>query len=75
LLVAGADGRAAGFVFPVRGDAFFRDAMHFLGANLDFELVAAFAHHGCVQRLIQIGAGHGDEVLDAAGDGTPDAVD
>ena len=49
LLVARAHGRAAGLVFPVRGNAFFRDAMHFLGANLDFELVPAFAHHSCVQ--------------------------
>ena len=33
------------FVFPVRRDAFLRDAVHFLGADLNFEMTAARAHH------------------------------
>ena len=75
LLVARADRRAAGFVLPVRRDAFFRDAVHLVGADLHLELVAALAHHGCVQRLIQIRPRHGDEVLDAPRNRPPDAVD
>ena len=75
LFVAGGDGVGAGLVFPVSGDAFFGDAVHFLGTDLHFELMAAVADHRGVQRLIAIGAGDGDEVLDAAGDGTPECVD
>src|SRR5438552_7530921 len=58
-------------VFPVRGDAIFGDAVHFLGADLHFERLALRADHGSMQRLIQVGAGNGDEVLDAPGHGTP----
>ena len=65
---------AAGLVFPVRGDAFFSDAVHFLGADLHFELMAAFADDGGVQGLVAVGAGDGDEVLDAAGHGAPQGV-
>ena len=39
----------AGLVFPVRGDAFFGDAVHLFGADLDFELVAAGRDESCVQ--------------------------
>ena len=53
---------------------FFGDAMHLFGADLHFELMSAFAHHRGVQRLIAVGAGHGDEVLDAAGHRTPESV-
>ena len=34
----------------------------------------AGAHHRGVQRLIAVGARHGDEVLDAAGHGTPESM-
>ena len=59
----------------MRSDAFFSDAMHFFGANLDFKLMSALRHHGGVQRLVEIGPWHGDEILDTAGDGAPDAMD
>ncbi len=59
----------------MRGDAFFGDAVHFLGADLHFELVAALAMTRGVERLIEVGPRHGDEVLDAAGDGAPDGVE
>ena len=75
LFVAGGDGAFAGLVLPVRGDAFFGDAMHLFGADLHFELMAAGAHHRGVQRLVAVGAGDGDEVLDAARDRTPESVD
>ena len=60
-----------GFVFPVRSDSLFGDAVHLFGADLHFELVAAFAHHRGVERLVAVGARNGDEVLDAAGHRTP----
>ena len=65
---------AFGLVLPVRGDAFFGDAVHLFGADLHFELMAAFADHRGVQRLVAVGAGDGDEVLDAARHGTPQRV-
>ena len=74
LLVAGGDDGFAGLVFPVGGDSLFGDAMHLVGADLHLELVAALAHDGGVQGLVEVGAGDGDEVLDAAGDRTPQHV-
>ena len=55
-------------------DPFFGDAMHFLGANLDFKLVPALGHHSGMQRLVKIRSRHGNEILDTAGHGAPDAV-
>ena len=66
-------GRLSGFVFPVRGNAFLRDAMHILRADLHLEGLAA-VEHGGVQRLIKIGPGDGDVVLEAAGHGMPNMV-
>ena len=74
-LIARGDCAPAGLVLPVGRDAFFGNAVHFLGAYLDFELMAARAHHSGVQRLIAIGAGNCDEVLDAPGDWPPKGVD
>ena len=56
------------------GDAFFRDAMHLLGANLHFERLATVNDCG-VQRLIEIRPRHGDVILEAAGNGSPNVVD
>ena len=72
LLVFGGDG--AVLVFPVRRDAFLRHLVHLLGANLHFEGVAVLGDDGGVERLVKVGPRHGDEVLDAAGDGTPEVV-
>ncbi len=47
--------------------------MHFLGANLNFKRLAG-VNHGGVQRLIEVRPGHGDVVLEAAGDGAPNLV-
>jgi len=66
--------RLPGFVFPVCSDAFFRYAMHFLGADLHLERLAAVDHSG-MERLIEIGPGDRDVVLETAGDGAPDVVD
>src|SRR6266581_1233745 len=65
--------RLCGFVSPVCGNAFLRDAMHILRADLHLEGLAAVKHGG-MQRLIKIGPGDGDVVLEAAGNGTPDVV-
>ena len=73
LLVLGGDS-VAGLVLPVRGDAFFGDAVHVLGADLHFKLVAAGRDERGVQRLVEVGPRHGDEVLDPAGDWPPGVV-
>ena len=73
LLVLGGDG-VAGLVLPVRGDSLFGDLVHVLGAHLDLKLVAAGSDQRGVQRLVLVGPRHGDEVLDAAGNGRPLAV-
>src|SRR6266508_970613 len=57
---------AAFLVFPVRGDALFRHAVHFNGADLDLERHAVLADHRGVQRLVPVRPRHRDEVLDAA---------
>ena len=66
---------AAGLVLPVRRNALLGDAVHLFGADLHLELMAALAHHRGVQRLIAVGAGHGDEVLDAPRHRPPQRVD
>src|SRR5579883_1482875 len=57
---------AAFFVFPVRGDALFRDAVHLFCSNLNLEGHAARSNNRCMQRLVKIGPRHRDEILDAA---------
>ena len=74
LLVAlGAD--AAFLVFPVRRDAFFGDAVHFLGADLHFERHAALADDRRVQRLVAVRPRHRDEVLEPARHRRPHLMD
>src|SRR5580658_4554684 len=70
-LVVGRGALLAFLVFPVRGYALFGDAVHFLGADLHFEVLAVRADDGRMQGLVEIGARDGDEVLDAAGNGAP----
>jgi len=55
--------RLSGLVFPVRGNAFLRDAVHFLRADLHLEGLAA-VEHGGMQGLIKIRAGNGDVILE-----------
>src|SRR6185437_5147883 len=66
-------GRAAPalFVFPMRCDALFGDAVHLIGADLDFEMTALGSHNRSVQRLVEVGPRDGDKILDPAGDGMP----
>ena len=58
----------------MRGDAFFGDAVHLFGANLHFKLMAAFADDRGVKGLVAVGARNGNEVLDTAGDRTPEGM-
>ena len=55
----------------MRSDSLFSDAVHLFSADLYFELMSAFADDGGVERLVAVSARDGDEVLDAAGHGTP----
>ena len=55
------------FIFPVRGDAFFRDAMHFGRPDLHFKGLTACDDRS-VQGLVTVRPRHRDEVFDAARD-------
>ncbi len=72
-LVVIAGSRFAAFVFPVSGDAFFRDAVHFLRADLHFKRLAAMQNGG-MQGLIQVRARHGDVIFEAARDWPPNVM-
>ena len=54
------------FVFPVRGNAFLGHLVHLFGADLHFEGVPFFGDDGGVQRLVEVVARNGDEILDAS---------
>ena len=66
-------GRFAAFVFPVSSDAFFRDTVHLLRADLHFKRLAA-VQNGSMQGLIKVRARHGDVVFKAARYRTPDVM-
>ena len=51
-------------VQPVRGDAGLGDAVHRLGADLDFDRRAVGADQRRVQRLVAVHLGDGDVVLE-----------
>ena len=55
-------------------DAFFGHLVHFFGADLHLEGVALLGDDGGVQRLVEIVARDGDEVLDASGHRPPLAM-
>ena len=59
---------------PVRGDALFGDAMHFLRADLHFKRLSGVDHRR-VQRLVEVRPGHGDVILEPAGHGPPHLMD
>ena len=62
-------------VLPVGRDALLGHAVHLLGADLDLEGLALVADDRGVQRLVAVGARHGDEVLDPSGHRPPEVVD
>ena len=74
LLVAGGADPAL-LVLPVRRDPLLGAAVHLRGADLHLEGDAALADHRGVQRLVAVGPGHGDEVLDPPGHRRPRLVD
>ena len=57
------------FVLPVRRNAVFRHLVHLGGADLDLKRDARAADDRRVQRLVAVGLGCGDIVLEAARDG------
>ncbi len=74
LLVARGNGRAI-LVFPVGRDPFLRHLVHIFRADLHLKGMPGISHHRGVQRLVEVGSRHGDEVLDASRHRTPHAVD
>ena len=65
---------AAFLVAPVRGDAELRRAVHVARPDLDLERLAPGPDDRRVQRLVHVRLGHGDVVLEPAGDGTPEGM-
>ena len=57
------------------GDAVFGDAVHVPGTDLHLEGDAVVRDQGGVDGLVHVLLGHGDVVLEAAGDGLPHGVD
>ena len=62
-------------VFPVRGDSFFGNSIHVIGADLHFERLSALADYRGVERLVKILARYGDPVFETARDGLPRCMD
>src|SRR5258708_9785763 len=62
-------------VFPMGGDSLLGHLVHLFGADLDFKRRSVFRDHRGMQRLVEVGARHGDEILDASRDRPPDVVD
>ncbi|KAF5028715.1 hypothetical protein DSECCO2_656130 [anaerobic digester metagenome] len=62
------------FVFPVRGHTFFGEAVHFHGADLDFDALAVGSDDGGMQALVHVGLGHRNVVFEAPGHGFPEGV-
>ena len=63
------------FVEPVRGDAQLGVFVHFAGADLHFDDAVFRADERGVQRLVAVGFGVGDVVVEFFGDGLPQFVD
>src|SRR5580693_5021500 len=72
-LIVVSRGRFAALVFPVSGDAFLRDAVHLLRADLDFERLATMQDCG-VERLIEIWPRHGYVIFEAARNRPPNVM-
>ena len=62
------------FVEPVRGHTGFGDFVHVAGADLQLYRGAVGAKQGRMQRLVAIGLGDGDVVLEFAGEGLVEGV-
>src|SRR5215471_15394069 len=62
-------------IFPMRGDAFFGDLVHFVRPNLNLEVPSAGAHNRSVERLVHVRPRDSDEVLDPAGYRVPFVMD
>ena len=62
-------------VLPVGRDALLGDLVHLVGADLDLEGMAVVADDRGVERLVAVGAGHRDEVLDPPRDRPPGVVE
>ena len=73
-LRVGAGDALAALVAPVRGDARLGDAVHLVGADLHLHALAVRADHGGVQRLVHVGLGQRDVVLEAPGHRLPVGV-
>ena len=59
------------FVNRMRGDAVFRDLVHFVGANLQLDALAARTDDGGVDRTVVVLLGRRDIVLEAPGHARP----
>ena len=62
------------FVFPVRGDTFFRYEVHLLSANLHFKWLALGTNYGGMQRLIEVIPRRGNPIFESSRHGFPGVV-
>ena len=74
ILLVGAAGDAL-LILPMGGDAVFGDVVHLLRADLHLEHHAVGAHDRGVERLIAVGLGRADIILEAAEHGAVEVVD
>ena len=63
------------FIFPMRRDTVFRRAVHFFRTDLNFKRLPEVGDDGGMQRLIQVGFGRGDIILDSPRHGLPFFMD
>ena len=68
-------GSLALLIGPVGGNPLLRRPVHFMGSDLDLHGLPLGADHGRVKRLVHVGLGDGNEVLEPARDRLPEAVD
>src|SRR5260370_24520865 len=66
-------GGFSAFIFPVGGDSFFSDAVHFLCADLHFKRLAAM-QASSVEGLVKVWVAHGNVIFEAAWNGAPNVM-
>ena len=72
--IVGARAEPSLLVFPMRRDPALGDQVHLARADLHLERLDRVAHHGRMERLVEVRLRHRDVVLDAAGHRAPELV-
>src|SRR3990172_2064498 len=59
----------------MRGDAFLGKAVHFFGSDLELDALTLGADDRGMERLVEVGLGHADKILEASRHGRPERMD